>query len=227
MRKLQSPYTQSVRCAAFLLLVLPLIAADAPRSKASDYQAHIALPTMEIGAEFLLHSIPTDQGVYVAPDYLVVDVGVFPAAHETVKMNSGQFRLRINHKTPELSTDSPGSVAADIKYPDWETHPTVVGQAGPVILSDPGNPRFPGDPNAPPPIAPPLPKEAERHGIDTEIRKTIDQSVGNAAFPDGSGNKPMKGFLYFHFRGKTKSIKSLELVYDAGDGGPKATISLF
>lgn len=204
-----------------------MIAADAPRSKASDYQAHVSLPTIEIGAEFLLHSVPTDQGFYVAQDYLVVDVGVFPAAHESVKITPGQFRLRINHKTPELSPDSPGSVAADVKYPDWEQHPTVVGQAGPVILSDPTTPRFPGDPNAHPPIAPPLPKEADRHGIDTEIRKTIDESVANAALIEASGTKPIKGCLFFRFRGKTKSIKSLELVYDGGDAGPKATISLF
>ena len=221
-------YTQSVRPVIILMSLLPLAAQDtAPRSKAADYPAHVSLPGMEIAAEYLLHSIPTDQGFYVAQDYLVIDVGVFPAAHETVKISSGQFRLRINHKTLELPPDSPGTVAADVKYPDWEQHPTVVGQAGPVIVGDPTVPRFPGDPNAPPPIAPPLPPQQDPSGINKEIRKTIDESVANAALSEGSGNKPIKGCLFFRFHGKTKSIKSIELIYDAGDSGAKATIPLF
>ncbi len=221
-------YTQSVRTAVFLVFVLPLVAEDtSPRSKASDYPAHASLPGMDIAAEYLLHSIPTEQGFYVTRDYLVIDVGVFPAAHGTVQISSGQFRLRINHKTLDLPPDSPGTVAADVKYPDWEQHPTVVGQAGPVTVGDPTVPRFPGDPNAPPPIAPPLPPQQDPSGINQEIRKTIDESVANAALPEGASSKPMKGCLFFRFRGKTKSIKSLELVYDGGDGGAKATIPLF
>jgi hypothetical protein len=61
--------------AAFLLV---LCAQDAPRSKASDYPAHIALTGMEIGAEYLVHSIPSEKGDYFAKEYLVVESPFFP-----------------------------------------------------------------------------------------------------------------------------------------------------
>jgi hypothetical protein len=222
-------YTQSVHRAVVLAALLPLYAQDAPpRSKAADYPAHVALPGMELAAEYLLHSIPTAKGFYVSRDYLVIDVGVFPAAKERITISSGQFRLRINHQTLELPPDSPGTVAADVQYPDWEQHPTATAQAGPVILGAPPTVgRFPGDRRESPPISPPVPEQPDPTGMGKEPPKTIDQLIALAALPEGSSNKPLKGCLFFRFRGKTKSIKSLELVYDAGDGGAKATIPLF
>jgi hypothetical protein len=32
--------------------------------------------------------------------------------------------------------------------------------------------------------------------------------------------------VFFRYRGKMKAIKSLELIYDPGEGRPKVTISL-
>lgn len=218
-----------MRSAVFLVFVLPLAAQEtAPRSKASDYPAHVTLPGMEIAAEYLLHSIPTAKGFYVSRDYLVIDVGVFPAAKERVTISSAQFRLRINHQTLELPPDSPGTVAADIQYPDWEQHPTTTVQAGPVMVGAPPTVgRFPGDPRESPPISAPVPEQPDPSGMDKEAPKTIQELVALAALPAGSSNKPMKGCLFFRFRGKTKSIKSLELIYDAGERGTKATIPLF
>lgn len=218
-----------MRSAVFLVFVLPLVAQDAPpRSKASDYPAHVSLPGMEIAAEYLLHSIPTAKGFYVSRDYLVIDVGVFPAAKERVTISSGQFRLRINHQTLELPPDSPGTVAAGIQYPDWEQQRTATAQAGPVMVGAPPTVgRFPGDRRESPPISTPVPEQPDPSGMDKEPPKTVDQLVAQAALPEGSSNKPVKGCLFFHFRGKTKSIKSLELIYDAGERGAKATIPLF
>jgi hypothetical protein len=222
-------YTQNVRRAVLLAVLAPLYAQDAPpRSKAADYPAHVSLPGMEIAAEYLLHSIPTAKGFYVSRDYLVIDVGVFPAAKERITISSGQFRLRINHQTLELPPDSPGTVAADIQYPDWEQQRTATAQAGPVIVGAPPTVgRFPGDRRESPPISSPVPEQQDPSGIEKEPPKTVDQLVTQVALPEGSSNKPMKGCLFFHFHGKTKSIKSLELVYDPGNGGAKTTIPLF
>ena len=211
-----------------MAVLLPLYAQEPPRSKAGDYPVHVSLPGMEIAAEYLLHSIPTAKGFYVSKDYLVIDVGVFPAAKESIAISAGQFRLRINHQTLELPADSPGTVAAAIQYPDWEQRPTATAQAGPVILGAPPEVgRFPGDRRESPPIAPPVPEQADPSGMEKEPPKTIQQVVALAALPEGSSNRPIKGCLFFRFRGKTKSIKSLDLVYDGGDGRLKATIPLF
>ena len=87
---------------------------DAPRSKASDYPAHIALTGMEIGAEYLVHSIPSERGDYFAKEYLVVEVAIFPATQDglkidSLKISSGHFTLRINKKS-NLTAQSAGTV---------------------------------------------------------------------------------------------------------------------
>jgi hypothetical protein len=56
--------------------------------------------------------------------------------------------------------------------------------------------------------------------------KTIDLTVALAALTEGFIEKPVHGCLFFKFQGKTKKIRSLELIYDLGEGRPKATIPL-
>lgn len=209
--------------AALLLILSPLLA----REKAAEYPAHVSLPGVEIGAEYLVHSIPTEKGFYIANDYLVVEVGIFPSTAEKIKISSGQFILRINHGKSELVTDSPGTVAASIKYPDWEQHRTVTAQAGPVIVGAPPQVgRFPGDPQERPPVIPPPQESPDPAGNGPAPTKTIEEMIAQAALPEWPANKPVSGCLFFHFRGKMKSVRSLELVYDGGDGRPKATIPL-
>ena len=206
-------------------LVLP--AQDASkRVKASDYPAHTALANLEIGADYLVHSVPGERGFYFTRDFLVVEVGIFPATREGVTLSSRQFTLRINGKTV-LYAESAGTVAASLKYPDWEQHPTMTAQAGPVIIGPPAVGRFPGDQRAGIPL--PVPRQPDTHdqsGVDKPVDKPIEQAVANAALPEGSASKPVKGCLFFAYKGKTKSIRSLELIYDAGENGPKAKIPL-
>ena len=93
-----------------------------PRANAGQYPAHVSLAAFDIGVEYLVHSIPTKNGVYFTKDYLVLDVGVFPTAAGNSQISSGQFRLRINHAS-SLDSDTAGTVAASIHYPDWEQRP--------------------------------------------------------------------------------------------------------
>ena len=114
-------YTQEVHRSVILAALLPLYAQNGPpRSKASDYPAHVSLPGLEIGAEYLVHSIPGETGFYFAKEYLVVDVGVFSSTREGVAVKNDQFSLRINDGKLVLSPASPGTVAGALKYPDWE-----------------------------------------------------------------------------------------------------------
>jgi hypothetical protein len=75
-------------------LLLPLHAQDEPRFKASDYPAHVALPSLELGAEYMVHSIPGERGGYFAKEYLVVELALFPIAKTPLRVTSGQFTLR-------------------------------------------------------------------------------------------------------------------------------------
>jgi hypothetical protein len=203
-----------------------LQAQNAPRSKATDYPVHISLPTMEIGAEYLVHSIPSEKGDYFAKEYLVVEVAISPAPRESLKISSGRFTLRINNKSA-LIAQSAGVVAAALKYPDWEQRPQLTGQAGPLIYGAPQSGRFPGDPTQPRPL--PTPRgTGQTDSIDArkEPNLPIEEAISRAALPEGLTAEYVKGCLFFRFEGKLKSIKSLDLIYDVGGNASPATIRL-
>jgi hypothetical protein len=220
-------YTRSVaaRLLSLLLTLAPAFAQNAPpRSQPSDYPAHAQFPAFEIGAEYLVHNIPLEKGEYWARDYLVVEVILVPRGRESIDLSSNQFMLRINGKKSLLYADSPGAVAAALKYPDWQTHPNLsaaagIGDAGVVIGAPPVVGRFPGDPTGVPPRPTPQDPNGENpYGVTPDSGRPLDQAIAIAALPEGRITKFAKGCLFFPFRGKLKSIKALDLVYDPGAG---------
>src|SRR6267143_875960 len=145
--------------------VLAALAWAQPREKASDYPEHAKL---------------AERGVLVASDYLVVEVAVFPLTLAGVTVSSRQFTLHVNGKKTPVFTQSPGMVAASIKYPDYErTRLRLVAQAGPVIIggTQPVG-RFPGDPSARrPPRVEQAPDAPDRGATDREAQLPIEQQV--------------------------------------------------
>jgi len=225
-------YTQVViaRTAVLAVVSATLYAQTAAtRAKATDYPVHATLPNMDIGVEYLVHSIPGENRFYIAKDYLVVEVAAFPK--DAIALSAGKFTLLVNGKNT-LYTVSPGMVAASIKYPDWEQHRQVTTEAGngnaSVVFGAPRPVgRFPGDnrDNVPMNIPrPPQPDDGK--DLDKAHERPIEESIANAALPEGSTAKPVKGCLFFSYSGKTKSIKSLALIYDPGDPAPKSTIPI-
>lgn len=206
-------------CGILLLSALALVSGDAPpRSKASDFPAHIKLEDREIGAEYLVHSVPVPNGMYIAKDFLVVEVGVFPSAKTETSISSSQFMLCINDNRSCLQTRSAGEVAAALKYPDWEQQrPEVSGQAGPVIFGPRSTSgRFPGDGRESRPLPQPVPQQTG--GVDREAPAPIETAIARIALPEGLTSTAVKGCLFFRPARRIKSIKSLELIYEGGDG---------
>lgn len=227
-------YTQVViaRTALLAIISAALYAQNpATRVKATDYPVHATLPNMEIGLEYLVHSIPAADRFYIAKDYLVVELAAFPSTKDGIAISPSKFTLLVNGKNI-LYTESPGMVAASIKYPDWEQHRQVTTEAGngnaSVVFGAPRPVgRFPGDnrDNVPMNIPrPPQPDDGK--DLDKPRERPIEESISNAALPEGPTAKPVKGCLFFSFTGKTKSIKSLALIYDPGDPAPKSTIPI-
>ena len=52
----------------------------------------------------------------------------------------------------------------------------------------------------------------------------MEQKVQKATLPEGDRALPVAGLIYFPYGGKTKGMKSLELIYDGPAG--KATLML-
>jgi hypothetical protein len=168
----------------------------------------------------------------VTGDYLVVEIGMYPTRGETFRIALEHFSLRINGKKQTLAAQTPGFVAASVKYADWERRPTLVGSAGSgdagVIIGRPRQTeRFPGDPRPRQerlPDPPKIPGHEDRSGVEKEPPKTPADMINEEALIDGDYSVPVRGYLYFPFKGKPRSLTAVDLEYQGPAG--KATLKL-
>ncbi len=212
------------RAGLLLLLATPLFCQGTePRKSAAEYPVQASLPEVSFGAEYLVRSVSARSRTFFIPDYLVVEVAVFPAAGKTATLSHREFTLHINKKDT-LYPQSAGFVAASLKYPDWERRRQFEAVAGAgdsaVILGrPPAVGRFPGDPrdsrNRLPP-APKAPASDESHPRPEAVR--ADEAVEETILAQGEIRRPRSGYLYFPYKGKTTSLRSLELVYHGPAG---------
>lgn len=219
--------------ATFLIFTVAVFAAGTdPKPKADDYQVHAATGNISLGAEFMVRSFQGQDNMFIAKDYLVVEVAVYPPKFEKIKVSTGQFTLRVNGKKQALSAQPPSFVAASLKYPDWERRPTVMaggglGDAG-IILGPPTpTERFPGDPRPSQtrlPYPRRVPETGAPAGIEKEEPPRAEEVVIQTAFPEGEFSGPVSGYVYFPYKKKTKSIRTLELLYQGPEGS--ATLRL-
>ncbi len=195
----------------------------APRTKAADYPVHVQLDTVTIAADYLVHSLPTASGTLIARDYLVVETAFFGPSMSRLRMSPDNFTLRINGRGTPLSTELSGMVARSIKFPG--EHPGLtaganvgIGDGNVSVGPRPPPSQFPGDGNERVPTGQPTVT------VQKEQDDTIEYRVQSASLPEGERSLPRSGLIYFPFRGKTKNIHSLELLYDGPMG--KATLKL-
>jgi len=196
------------------------MAGTAPKAKPGDYPVQARMGAIDIAAAYLVHTLPAEGTNFLAPDYLVVEIAIYPPKAQAVAAAAGQFHLRVNGKK-DLPADTPEMVAMSLKYPDWEGRQGMGPQIGigPVILGgEQPTARFPGDPR---PNAGPRPAKV---GTDAPPQTAAEAAVA-FAFPDCPCQKPVSGYVYFRYDGKMKSLKSLELVWQRGD--EQATLRLF
>jgi hypothetical protein len=202
-----------------------------PRIQPSDYPIQATLEKgYTLAAEYLVHSIPTSAGVLIADDYLVVEVAFFGPVKSKLNLSSSNFALRINNQKSTIQPDSSGAVAASIRYPDWNQKRGITpsggigaGNAG-VVYGPPVAPRFPGDPTGRPTVSSPVPDQTDPNVPAKQPDAPIEERVQSSALVEGNRAMPASGLIFFPYRGRTKSIKSLELIYESVDG--KASLKL-
>ena len=183
-----------------------------PRATPADYQVQSQAGTVTVGAEFKGHSLPTLQGTLSTEEYVVIETGLFGSPGARIKLSSGDFALRINGKKTPLPSQPYGLVVGSVKDPEWEP-PVPVASKSKTSLGGGGKGEQ-SDANAPPaPIQIPI-----------GVLRAMAQRVQKASLPEGDRNLPVAGLIFFPYRGKTQSIRSIELIY-AGPAG-KATLML-
>ncbi len=214
-------YTANMRWHPELFLIAGILSAGeglTPRPLPEDFPVHQNTVRLAIGAEFMVHSFGRDSERYVNEDYLTVEVGVYPANRNPILISAGQFTLRVNAKKEVLNSATPSLVASSLKYNDWEQRVQLDGQDGQGSIGRPSQsaPRFPGDnrPNqgrlpAPPQVSPDPALAPPTHIAPSVLVKEVAIEEGEHKFPAG-------GYLYFPYRGKIKSIRSLDLIYNNG-----------
>ena len=179
-----------------------------PRSSPADYPAHAQAGNVTIAAEFMGHSVPRPEGSYSTDDFLVIETGFFGAQGEKLDLSTDNFSLRINGKKNALVSQPYGLVFASLKDPDW-VPPDQGDKKSKGGLSTGGQ----SDTGPPPPVHIPI-----------ELQRSMAQYVQKSALPEGERVLPEAGLIFFEYRGKTKGIHSLELIYNGPAG--KATLAL-
>jgi hypothetical protein len=183
-----------------------------PRAAPSDYQAHAQAGAVTIAAEFTGHSVPTLQGPLSTEDYVAIETGLFGSPGARIVLSSADFSLRINGKKTPLPSQPYGLVIGSVKDPEWEP-PTPAASKSKTSLGGGGKGER-GEANEPPaPVKIPI-----------EVQRAMAQRVQKASLPEGDRPLPQAGLIFFQYRGKIQSIRSIELMY-AGPAG-KATLKL-
>lgn len=191
-----------------------LIAGLDPRVSVAEYPVKAKAGPVEVGAEYLVRSMTVRTDTIDTDKYLVVEVGFYPPKDTALTVTASSFTLRINGKTPLLA-QSPSIVAAQLKDPEWERDGGgFVAGAGPITIGRPtSRPRFPGDQSDPQSRRRPIPQAPD--GATTVEREDVrtEDLVLEGSLPEGPARGPVRGYLFFYYKGKAKSIKSVELLY--------------
>jgi|SRR5271157_816545 len=201
-------------CCIFFLACAAFAQGTGPKPKPDDYPvqalAKVLGQPVALGAEFMVHSFSRGEESYIAPEFLVVEVALYPAKDANLTVSPSQFTLRINGKKQVLPPQPPGLVASSLSHPEWQNRPRFEagGGMGGIGIGTP-RPRPTNMPGQQPDGTQDNPS-----GTEPRPRVSPQQLAVETALPSGEFHKPVSGYLYFSFKGKTSSIKSLDLLYE-------------
>src|SRR3974377_101543 len=116
------------------LMASAILQAGETVRKPEDYPARTRIGNITMAAENLGPSVPTPSGWLLTSDYIVIEVALFAEGRgkQSAAIAHPQFALRINGEKTLLRPDTPGTVAASIKYPDWEERRGLEDDGGPA-----------------------------------------------------------------------------------------------
>ncbi len=184
------------------------------RPSPNEYQAHAQAGNFTIAAEYTEHAIATPEATLSSEDYVAVEVAFFGPPDSHLKVSHEDFSLRINtgkKGTPNTPAVQYGIVFRSLKDPEWIPPEPVTSKSKTGINT--GGEGGQQDNYPPPPVHVPI-----------EVERAAQQKVQRAALSEEERSLPTAGLIFFPFRGKTKNIRSIELVYDGPAG--KAVLKL-
>jgi hypothetical protein len=191
-----------------------------PKPKPEDYESHGQARATSLGADFMIHSFSGQGVTYVAPDYLVVEVALYPPKGSEINVQPLAFALRLDGKRT-LAPVSTSMVASSLPHPEWRQGPRLEAGAGVggggVVLGAPRPAQpIPGGPpvTGPPQQVPGSDQDPTGTGVSRTPPVPAAQLLVETALPTGKFPGPVSGYLYFPYRGKAGSLKTVELLYE-------------
>jgi hypothetical protein len=180
-----------------------------PRVAPSDYQHQTQAGSITIAAEFTGHSLPTLEGPLTTEDFVAVETALFGPPGAQLQMAATDFSLRVNGKKTPLPSQPYGLIASSLRDPEWIPPEAPPAKSKSSIGSGGQN-----DSNLPPaPVKIPVP-----------LQRAMAQRAQKASLPEGNRTLPQAGLIFFPYRGKEKSLQTVELIYEGPAG--KATLKL-
>jgi hypothetical protein len=184
----------------------------APRPSPAEYQTAVRMGQYTLAVDFDAHGVPTSDGVFSTEEFIVFEVALYGPSGSHLPLQYEDFSLRMNGKKQPAPSQPFTFVFKTLKSPEWEaTLEPVKKESGNGINAGGGGG---GGENLPPP-KPKMPIDVERR---MELR------VQKAAVPGADRPLPVTGLIFFPYSGKTKNIKSMDLIYTGAAG--KATIPM-
>lgn len=202
------------------LLLLALLAQDAPREKPEDYSVRAAIAKdWTLGAEFLARSVPVADGVLFSEDYVVIEVKFFGPVGKPIATSPAHFSLTLDagKKAQKLQPETASLVAASMRdsiFNAGRPNLTAQGQIGngPGVIVGGRRPTV-GAPDIDGRRRGPAPPQAPDTGPPPKPPIDLGAAVANASLGEYERKPPTGGLLYFAYRGKLKAIKSMVLHY--------------
>jgi hypothetical protein len=207
----------------YLVFLAAALAAQAqgsqPKASAAEYPVQAESGNLAIGAEYMVHSFGSGEQMYLAQNYLVVEVALFPPKGESVTADAARFALRVNGKKMLLYAQSPALVASHLNHRDWETPRGATADLGaggvniglghpeerdPVTGAPQGR-RLPAPPRAPDAGVP--------GGGEARERERPEELPIRTALPEDPHRGAVSGFLHFPYQGKASGLKSIDLLF--------------
>ena len=141
---------------------------------------------------------------------MAVEVGLFGPPDARFTIGVAEFSLRINGKKVPIPNQPWGLVAKGVRDLEWVSPDAVPG--APKSKGSVGGAGG-GAASEPPPVTPKVP---------IDVLRGWQMAVRNSALAQGDRALPQAGLIFFPYRGKVDSIRSLELTYE----GPAGTATL-
>ena len=212
-----------MRYLAILLTVAALLAQSnkpniftegtTPKASASEYPITGHWANLDLGADYLVHSFGTGEQMYMADNFLVVELALFPEKGESVSVEYGPIQLRINGKKTLLAPLAPAFAASNLNRRDrYESGGPMAGiNLGGIGIGTGGGGQRGGSPYPGGPDDRRLPTPPRTD--DGELKPVVraEDILVRTALPAGTFKGPVSGFLYFPYAGKASSVKTAEL----------------